>query len=241
MRLPPPSPGTLRVWIADMDRPPVAREALEGVLDAEERARMARFVFPRDRGRFAAARGLLRLVLAEATGIAAARVPLVAGANGRLALHEGPAFNLSHSDARVAIAIATGDPALPLGVDVEWGRPLPELDGVAERVSTPAELARLRALPEEPRLAAFHRLWTRKEACMKATGAGFALSPSTFRVDLDAPVQRVALPPHDFAPAGLELAVHDLPLDGGYAGAVAAAGGPWTVEVRVLPAMPDGA
>lgn len=229
MPFPPPPPGTILVWLADMDRPPVARDDLEALLAPDERARQARFVFARDRDRYAVARGLLRTILGEATGVAPERVRLVAGPNGRLALDEGPAFNVSHSEARLAIALAGGDARLPLGVDVERARAIDELDDVAARVCTPDELARLRALPGPARLAAFHRLWTRKEACMKATGAGFALAPSSFRVDVDAPAQRVALPPHDFAPAGLEVGVLDVAAGAGYAGAVAIAGEGWRV------------
>ena len=67
---------------------------------------------------------------------------------------------------------------------------------------------------------------------MKATGAGFALPPHTFHVDADASMQRVALPVHAFAPAGLTVGVHDLDVGTDAAGAVAVGGAGWTVEVR---------
>ena len=66
---------------------------------------------------------------------------------------------------------------------------------------------------------------------MKATGAGFALPPHTFRVDADAPVQQVAVPAHAHAPEGIVLSVHALPDVGGCVGAVAVAGAAWTVDV----------
>lgn len=216
---------------------------LEAALVPDERARMARFAFADDRARYAAGRGLLRHVLGLALDAAPDAVPLVEGVNGRPVLAHASrgappvAFNVSHSGDRLAIALARvpagTDAALPLGVDVEVVRTIGRMDAVERRVFDEAERAALDARGDTAaRLRAFHRLWTRKEACMKATGAGFALAPHTFHVDADAPVQRVALPAHACAPEGIVLIVHALPVEAGLEGAVAVAGDHWTVDRR---------
>jgi 4'-phosphopantetheinyl transferase len=236
---PPPPPGVVRVWLASLDAPPVPAAQLAATLAPDERARAARFVFAHDRARYHAGRGLLRVILGAATGLPPEAVRLAAGDNGRPRLagdDTGGAmplsFNVSHSADRIAIALATGDAALALGVDIEWPRVIPELDDVAARVFDDVERARLAAAGDgERRLAHFHRLWTRKEACMKATGAGFALPPHTFRADADAAVQQVTLPAHDHARRGIVVTVHALPDAGGCVGAVAVAGAAWTVDV----------
>ena len=235
---PPPPPGIARIWVASLDAPPLPLDQLEACLSPGEAGRMRRFAFPELRARYAAGRGLLRHVLGAALGTAPDAVALVEHGNGRPAV-AGPAplaFNVSHSRDVLAIALVTGAEAsaLPLGVDVEHLVDVPEMAGVAERVFDEGERAALDARAGAERLATFHRLWTRKEACMKATGAGFALAPITFRVDADAAVQRVALPPHAQAPDGATVEVHDVAARGSVAAALALGGQGWRVEVMRL-------
>lgn len=238
---PPPPARVVRVWLLSLDAPPLPAAVLRGWLSAEEQARASRFVFPDDRARWQAGRGVLRRVLADALGREPAAVALAPGTNGRPVLAPeaaalGVGFNLSHSGDRLAIAVAraTAASAAPLlGVDIEQLRPVPEMDGVAERVFTPAERQALASAAAD-RLVVFHRLWTRKEACLKATSAGFTLAADTFGLDADVPVQRVRLPAHDCAPAGAELTVHALPEVGECAGAVAIAGDGWTIDVHTI-------
>jgi 4'-phosphopantetheinyl transferase len=232
----------VRVWLADLDAPPLPAAALAAALSAEESARMARFAFPALRTRFAAGRGMLRAALGAALGVAPREVPLVDGPNGRPALAPARrggarvAFNVSHSGALVAIALGVAEAAdaapLAVGVDLEHVVDVPEMEGVAERVFDEAERAVLAGREGGERLATFHRLWTRKEACMKATGAGFTLPPHTFHVDADEPVQRVRLPAHECAPEGATLVVHDIVAAGARcAGAVAVGDGTRRVDV----------
>ena len=78
-------------------------------------------------------------------------------------------FNLSHTGELALVAVAHGR---EVGVDVEEIRGGRRIEGIAERRFTPAEASELRRLSGDERVAAFHRLWTRKEAYVKATGAG---------------------------------------------------------------------
>jgi 4'-phosphopantetheinyl transferase len=233
----PPPVGTIRVWLASLDAPPVDLESLSGTLSAEEHARASRFVFERDRRRFVTARGLLRQVVGSAQNVAAADVELVYGSNGRPAVAEPIpiAFNLSHSQDLVAIAIAHGETNMHLGVDIECPRAISNLEDVARSVYQESEMAALLACcPGDERLASFHRLWTRKEACMKATGAGFSLSPLRFCVNADAVTQTVRLPAHDQAPNGGFVEIRDLESRARVAGAVAYVTPGCTVEVLEL-------
>ena len=76
------------------------------------------------------------------------------------------------------------------------------------------ELAAFRLLAGVEAESAFRRLWTRKEAVLKAAGMGFSRDPRSFAVGLSADAGRVSLDGHDYALA-------DLP---GGIGAVALAG-----------------
>lgn len=261
---PAPPPATVRVWLARLDRPPLPSDELAAALSPEEAAHAAGLPFADVRERWIIGRGLLRRVLADAlhdeSGDAFGEsrdvraLALVKGANGRPELsprrdvaepdaRSRLAFNLSHARDVLAIAIARPTAAqlaehgapFPLGVDVEVVREVLHVDAVARRVFDDDERAAIAAHDDHAgRMRTFFRLWTRKEACMKATGAGFALPPHTFHVDADAARQRVALPAHAFALAGARIVVHDLHVGDDAAGAVAVAGEGWTVEVRQL-------
>ena len=78
-------------------------------------------------------------------------------------------FNLSHTQGAVLIAEAEG---FEVGVDVEQQRPLEDLEGMARTVMSDMESAHWLKLPPEFRCQAFYRLWTRKEAYLKAIGLG---------------------------------------------------------------------
>jgi 4'-phosphopantetheinyl transferase len=175
----------VHVWSAALDVPPARLALLEGHLSADERARAGRFRFDRVRHRFTAARGVLREILGAYLGRPAADVAFVYGAYGKPALAPpldapGLNFNLSHAAGLALYALARGR---RLGIDVEEVRSLPDLLGVAHRVMTPRELASFTALAPDPQREAFFALWTRKEAYLKATGAGFSLPPDGFAVE----------------------------------------------------------
>lgn len=95
---------------------------------------------------------------------------------------DGFDFNLSHARNQVLIAIAREQ---PLGVDIEHGDRRIDVDGLARRFFAPAEADALAALSPALRLAAFQRLWTCKEAVLKALGAGlsFGLHRVAFALD----------------------------------------------------------
>jgi len=159
------------------------------LLTAQERDRMQRLHFEAGRRQFALARSLLRQVLsAYEPDVAPALWEFQSSAEGRPFLasafdHTGLNFNLSHTEGLVALAVCRH---ARVGVDVEkMGRaPL----AVAERYFSAAETAQLRVLPADEQARHFVRLWTLKEAYLKATGTGLAggLSRMSFVFDSDA-------------------------------------------------------
>lgn len=89
-------------------------------------------------------------------------------------------FNSSHSGDWVLIALARGH---ALGVDVERWRDLPDR-ALVIRFFAPAEVAEWNALPEAARTEGFFNGWARKEAYLKALGAGLAKPLDSFQVSL---------------------------------------------------------
>lgn len=93
-------------------------------------------------------------------------------------------FNVSHSGDALALAISRSQ---PLGIDLEHRRRPRRVLELAKRFFAPHEARMLSRLPETERQIAFLRLWTRKEALVKAEGTGLSggLHRAVFDVDPD--------------------------------------------------------
>jgi 4'-phosphopantetheinyl transferase len=175
-------------------------ERLAAFLTPEERERAGRYRFEADRHRFAHARGLLRYLLGHYTGRAPQDVRFETGPMGKLHVSSPQVyFNLSHSHEWALIAISRDR---DVGVDVEHHRPLHHaLFAIADRFFAPVEVEALRALPEDQHHPAFYRIWSRKEAFIKATGQGVSAGLDTFAVSIGTDAE-VSL--RVFKPAGDE-------------------------------------
>src|SRR5271157_6040423 len=90
-------PGSLHIWRASLDLPDTARGPLEAVLSETEREQCGRLVRPADRARCAAARAILRVVLAKYTHESPRALSITAGAFGKPSLDcsTGIQFNIS--------------------------------------------------------------------------------------------------------------------------------------------------
>jgi 4'-phosphopantetheinyl transferase len=208
--------GAVEVWRVRLDVGPVA--SLAAVLSDDERRRAAQFRRARDRDRFVRAHAALRTILARRAGLAADRLAIEAtpGAKPRLADASGVRFNLSHADDLALCAVSVDR---EVGVDVERIRDGIGALALAERFFAPAEVGALRTVPAPGRDAAFMRAWTRKEAYVKARGAGLALALDGFAVPLDEQTSIVI----ETATAG-PWSVVPLAVGPGYAAAVAVEG-----------------
>jgi 4'-phosphopantetheinyl transferase len=161
-------------------------DARQDCLTASEQDRAGRFHHRIDRNRFVVGRSMLRQVLGIALDMSPVDVPIGLD-KGRPFLDQsvfGPFFfNLSHSGNRVMMIFSR---ERQVGVDVEVERDFPDLEQVARRVMTNGEYDQLLAMPKAGRVAAFFRLWVRKESIMKCLGKGFEIDPRRIEVGHDA-------------------------------------------------------
>jgi 4'-phosphopantetheinyl transferase len=157
---------------------------LRCLLDRSELARADRLRVPDARRRFIAARATLRMVLALHTGIRPEHIRFTLGTRGKPRLADGVLhFNTSDSGDWVVVAVAAEE----LGVDLEVLRPLHHPTALAERICTEQELESVLQFPEEQRDAALLRLWTCKEAGLKAIGVGLSGGLRSVEIDLWGP------------------------------------------------------
>ncbi len=172
--MPPLVPGEVHVWSVDVGRA-MTLPAEVSILSPDERARAARFRRPEDRVRSIVSRTALRDLLARYVGAAPAALRFVAGPHGKPMLAPGstdspPGFNVAHSGRVILLAFA----ACAVGIDVEQLRPDVEIEELARRFFAPEEVAAVHATPGARRVEIFFRVWTRKEAFLKAHGAGLS-------------------------------------------------------------------
>lgn len=177
----------LHIWRAELDRGEEWVRRAELILAEDERERASRFRFARDRERFIVCRGFLRTIL----GRYLARPPHTlqftyeAAGKPRLRLNAADVplrFNVSHSG---GLAVCGVTRAREIGIDVEAIRTGVGGTDIAEQYFSRAELSELRALPPGQRDEGFFLCWTRKEAYIKALGAGLGgIALDSFSVSL---------------------------------------------------------
>ncbi len=168
------------VHLVDLDLPEPETEQLTCHLDGSERRRAAALRDPRERSRFCAIHGWVRVALGRELGVAPSAVPLVAPTD-RKPWIEGTAlhFSASRSGGCGAVAVSWSG---GLGVDVEEVRDGLDPLRFAARWYTPAERRSVEAAPAELRNRRCLEIWTRKEAYLKATGTGLTVSPASVEV-----------------------------------------------------------
>jgi 4'-phosphopantetheinyl transferase len=174
----------VQVWRLNVTAPASCRLDGADLLSGDEQTRAARLRFVRDRDRFRRSRAALRLLLAAYTGIDPAQVLFRQSDHGKPYLDpDGRSpdirFNVSHSRDMALFAVAW---QREVGIDVEYIRPLDDLGALMTQICTAEEQAELDAVSAAERGRAFLRLWTYKEACMKAAGMGLLAAPDQIQV-----------------------------------------------------------
>jgi 4'-phosphopantetheinyl transferase len=179
---------TVHLHFGEIDRLARQQAALAQSLTADERDRAGRFKRAQDRQRYALSRAALRHVLAGYVDIDPAAITFREGPNGKPYIERGPAFNLSHTASFFLIGVAEDG---NLGVDIERVKRIENLDRLAKRCFSKAELAEYGAYVGPSRVRAFFRAWTRKEAFIKALGGGLSIPLDSFSVSLETRVCNV--------------------------------------------------
>lgn len=204
--------GEVVVMITALGATEIDTAMLLEELDASERARADRFRFRSDRDIYILVHALLAAAVTAAIGADrhAWRWTGQGGGKPQLEIAGGKTLyaNISHTRGWAAVALTA---AAEIGVDVEAERPLPDLEELAAVTLAPGERVALSAATDP--LGLFLQLWTRKEALIKALGAGLR-APLTEIDVVDPGAPRL--------PAGLfqPLSIMDLVIPGGPPAAV---------------------
>ena len=181
--------GAVHLWPIDIAKVADVHEP-EALLSPAESARAARFRFSKDRIRYIVRTAMLRQILSRYLNIAPTRMSFNYGEFGKPFLDSrrlNPEirnlhFNLSHSDDAALIAISG---AGPIGIDVERIRGNMNIDGLAAHCFTSEERSALEPLQGDAAVDLFFRLWTAKEAYVKAIGRGLSQNPQSVQISVN--------------------------------------------------------
>lgn len=230
----------VHIWRVDLAEVGGNEERWQSILSPDEVTRASRFQFTRDRQRFACTRALLRILLAgyQASdplklvfGYSKTEKPFLASLGSESPGVGSPTpgdlqFNVSHSAEVALLAFAR---SREIGVDVERIRHDIDVESIAERFFSQHERTRLAAIRGEDRYPAFFRCWTRKEAYIKANGAGLALPLRDFDVSIAPSDQRSLLATRPDASEACRWSLSEVPAGSGYTAAVCI----WGTDLRL--------
>jgi 4'-phosphopantetheinyl transferase len=226
--------GEVHLWWARLSLRHEEHADVSRMLSADERRRSDRYRVEPARRHFVAGRGMLRVLIGSYLDVDPAAVRISYGPFGKPLLdpwHRSDlAFSVSHSD-DVAVYAVGRSPAI--GVDVEHVRPVAD-GAIVERYFAPEEVVTYRALPDSHKRLAFFLGWTRKEACLKACGAGLTDGLASVEVTFvpGGPPRIVGAPvPGDESPWWLQ----DIPAPAGLVGALTVRGKRPQLTTRMLP------
>lgn len=175
------TPPFVNVWHGNLDASTYCPDYFWSLLDDQQKSKAAQFTNPKLKQRHIAVRGWLRLCLADALQSPPEALEFALGAHGKPFLPQHVVdFNLSHTGNELVVAIGNIG---PIGVDIERIKPRASLTELAARCFSESELNYWQHLPDDQRCPAFYRLWTQKEAFVKAVGRGIALGLEHCQID----------------------------------------------------------
>jgi 4'-phosphopantetheinyl transferase len=165
---------TIQIWHGTITAEDAHYQSHWRILDAAEQARAGKFKSDLLRKRYVEVHGRLRNILAKTLNELPEKISIKIADHGKPYLADTPelAFNLSHSANAMVIALSRD---CQLGVDVEGCKPRTSMAALVDKCFAEEEIAYWNQLPEAQKTLEFYRIWTRKEAFVKATGHGIGL------------------------------------------------------------------
>lgn len=177
--------STLHLWRISIDTLLPSLNLLQKLLSIDEIARANRLIDVTKRERFIITRACLRSILGRYLKVLPVSIRFTYNQHGKPFLDTHPHrlfFNLSHSAERAVLAVSTEK---NVGIDLERINSTLSYGSIANQYFTEEEQICLNCYSEARKRRAFYRIWTQKEALLKAAGTGFQTAEfSTDDVDL---------------------------------------------------------
>jgi 4'-phosphopantetheinyl transferase len=187
----------IHVFWLDLDLSSDMVDELSLTLSPSETQRVDRYTSALDQRRATVRLARRRQLLADFSGLAPQEVDIVLNSRGKPCFNSstGAIIEMSSSQSgNIGLFAVTRQQAV--GVDVESLSEIPESSRFASWVATTKENKLISALEPSERSRAYLRLWTRKEAYLKATGEGVGLGVVHFDVPMSSASSGQSFRPH---------------------------------------------
>jgi len=170
------------IWTIPLVQSEQVINNLYWLLSEDERDKLIRFNFIQDRHRFIICHGAVRRILSKYLDFDPNKIKFDNNQFGKPILRDemggiGIQFNLTHSEDRAVFALT---PLRNIGIDIELVHPFTDYEKLAATYFSREEVAYLGSLDGTSKLNAFYKLWTRKEAFLKAIGKGLSFPLNDF-------------------------------------------------------------
>ncbi|MEJ2653676.1 MAG: 4'-phosphopantetheinyl transferase superfamily protein [Gammaproteobacteria bacterium] len=177
--------GEAHIWLVELGTPDSSWTSLAPLLAEDERTKAERFHFARHQRRYILSRAALRILLGRYLGCPPRDIDFNYDTHGkpRLAgLYQRTRFNVSHTEDIMLAAFVLDR---EIGIDIESINHDIDCMALGRRCFSTLENQTLQSLPEHEHVDAFFRIWSRKEAYIKARGEGMSHPLQAFSVSVD--------------------------------------------------------
>lgn len=184
----------IHIWSAHYDDLERHVKVLSDIVSQEEQKTASTFRIAADARKYVLRHGAVRIILGNYINQSPEMIPLLIGMNSKPCLdledsYSDISFNLSHSSEMILIGITK---KRRIGVDVVKVDPSYRFHESADYILTIGEKAFLRKIEPTLRYEIFFRIWTLKEAILKATGSTLTMMK---KIDLSEIIQDIIFSP----------------------------------------------
>jgi 4'-phosphopantetheinyl transferase len=210
----------LHVWKITLDRDDTQWQPHMALLSADEQAKADRYRFEKHRRRYISGRTALRILLGGYLGRAPETLSFNYNDHGKPSLAQNNSklrFNVSHTEGIMLAGFVLNS---EIGIDIETIQHDIDYMGIGQRWFSKLEHNTLLTLPEQERIDAFFRAWSRKEAFIKALGTGLSYPLNGFSVRMDN-TGPTLIRDDDKSQGTTHWKIHDIEISSAYSAAVA--------------------
>jgi 4'-phosphopantetheinyl transferase len=166
----------VHIWRASLDYSKSKLNLLIGSLSKDETERADRFYFEKDRTQFIVRRGILKQIISKYLEIDPKNLLFEYNRFGKPFLNSNSPkhdfrFNMSHSKNMALYCISHQK---DVGIDIEYIQKDIEFLQIIDRFFSHNEKKFIQKINIDKRKEAFFKIWTRKEAILKALGKGIS-------------------------------------------------------------------
>ena len=176
----------IHLWLIDVFNVSNNEHQFDFLLNEDELMKKSKYHFERDRIVYSTSRGILRILLHSYLNVDNDKIVFTYNEFGKPYLNdnqlEGLFFNTTHSKKFAMLAFNKND---EIGVDIEHINQNMIKDDISKNYFSPYEISEYSKVEKSRQADAFFKIWTRKEAYIKARGEGLSIPLDSFDITLD--------------------------------------------------------